>query len=239
MRLTCANTGSDGNCYVLQSEMSMLVLDAGVNWNSMRTACRYHVELMDAVLLTHIHSDHVNASAIKELRRNGIPVYGNKTASEKFPEVTRLRQKHSIRIKSWKVTAFAVPHTNSDSTECENYAYIIEKNGERLLYMTDWMYCPYNLHAFNVNHFLIAVNYTDLGEEDDSAKRHHVLHGHSSLETAREFIKTSMTDKCKTVIACHLSARNADAEKILTELRDTAPNANVWIAKKGVSYELS
>lgn len=137
----------------------------------------------------------------------------------------------------WKVIPFTVPHTHNTGDPCENYAYIIANNGEKLLYMTDFMYSPYNLSKHNINHFLIAVNYTDL-EDDNQGKISHVARGHSSLETVKDFLRISMTDKCKNILACHLSSRNADVRKILTELTELAPNANVCIAKKGISLEL-
>lgn len=150
-----------------------------------------------------------------------------------------LDTKHRTSIDGeWNVVPFEVPHTNSDGTECQNYAYLIDRLGERLLYMTDWMFCRYDLSPFNINHFLIAINYTELDVEE-AGKKNHVLHGHSSLDTTLEFLKTSMTDACKTVIACHLSSRNADESKIVRELTELVPETvNVVIAKKGMTLTL-
>lgn len=112
------------------------------------------------------------------------------------------------------------------------------------LYATDFQYIgnngkEYSFKSFNINHFLIAVNYTDLDDEDKSGKISHVVRGHSSLETVKEFLKTSMTDACKTVIACHLSSRNADESKIVRELTELVPETvNVVIAKKGMTLTL-
>lgn len=137
----------------------------------------------------------------------------------------------------WKVIPFTVPHTHNTGEPCENYAYIILNNGEKLLYLTDFMFCRYNLSKYNINHFLIAVNYTDL-EDDNQGKISHVARGHSSLETVKDFLRVSMTDKCKSILACHLSSRNADAQKILTELTELAPTSNVTIMQKGITYQL-
>lgn len=150
-----------------------------------------------------------------------------------------LDTKHRTSIDGeWNVVPFEVPHTNSDGTECQNYAYLIDRLGERLLYMTDWMFCRYDLSPFNINHFLIAINYTELDVEE-VGKNNHVLHGHSSLETALEFLKTSMTDSCRSIVACHLSQRNCDESKVIQELNGVAnANTNVFIARKNVKYDL-
>lgn len=183
-------------------------------------------------------SDHTKY--IKDLQGTGIPIFGNPSTQKKFSCVhtTVLPNRRTEVGDAWYIIPFEVPHTNSDGTECQNYAYLIEKCGERFLYMTDWMYCPYNLKPFNINHFLIAVNYTDL-EDNESGKINHVLRGHSSLETVKGFLKASMTDACRSIIACHLSSRNADELKVMETLIEIAPTVrNLYIAKKGTTYIL-
>lgn len=154
-----------------------------------------------------------------------------------FPGTKVLSPNKVFTYGKWKVIPFTVPHTHNTGDPCENYAYIILNNGEKLLYLTDFMYCPYDLSKYNINHFLIAVNYTEL-EDDNQGKISHVARGHSSLETVKDFLRISMTDKCKTIIACHLSSRNSNESQVLTELKELAPNATVCIAKKGACYEL-
>ena len=182
-------------------------------------------------------SDHTKY--IKDLKTTNIPIYGNKSVHEKFPGVHVLDTRHRTSLDGeWDVIPFEVPHTHSDGTECQNYAYLIDRLGERLLYMTDWMFCRYDLSPFNINHFLIAINYTELDAEE-AGKNNHVLHGHSSLETALEFLKTSMTDACRSIIACHLSQRNCDELKVMEGLVNTAPTVRTLaVAKKGIRYTL-
>lgn len=237
MRLNIVGTGSSGNCYLLESGKRYLALDAGISWKGVLKACEYKPSAIDALLVTHEHSDH--SAYIKDFDRACIPVFGNAAVKEKYPCVRTVPTGRTIEVGGgWKVIAFDVPHTHNDGTECPNNAYIIEYRGERLLYMTDWMYCKYNLSKLKINHFLIAVNYTDL-EEDESGKIDHVVKGHSSLETAKEFLESSMTDSCRNIICCHLSSRNADDIRILEEIQELVdPTINVIIAKKGITYIL-
>ena len=229
MKLICISTGStDGNSYLLQSKTGkMILLDFGVPYKSIVKASDYKPNDIMFGLWTHQHKDHFNQKTLKELKKHSIYVFNKPLDNRKY------------QIKDVAFTAFPVPHTNSDGTECPCRAFIVEMNGQKLLYMTDWMYCKYDLSKFNINHFLIAVNYTDLDVEDKSGKISHVVRGHSSLETVKEFLKTSMTDACKTVIACHLSSRNADESKIVRELTELVPETvNVVIAKKGMTLTL-
>ena len=238
MKLSVIGTGSNGNSYIVEQNGSRLILDAGKSWKEVIKACEYDVYSIEAALITHEHGDHTKY--IKDLHTAGIPIFGNLSTKEKFPYVRTLATARRQDVgNGWFVIPFEVPHTNGDNTECQNYAYLIERNCERLLYMTDWMYCPYNLSKFNIHHFLVAINYTDLEYEDEEGKISHVVRGHSSLETAKEFLKKSMTDSCKNIIICHVSQRNADEGKILQELTGIAPTTvNVIIARKGMTYQL-
>lgn len=113
---------------------------------------------------------------------------------------------------------------------------MIERDGERLLYMTDWQFCKYRLSSLHINHFLIGVNYSEIPEGEN---RDHVLHGHASLDTVKEFLKVNVTEDTRTILACHLSELNADPDRIYQELKDIAPDGClVDIAEKGKVFDL-
>ena len=236
MILHCVKSGSDGNSYILESNGSQIILDMGCNWQLVQKACGYNVSNIDFALVTHVHSDH--SEYIPQLKRPGIPVYTNAEVYAKYSNTQVVREQRVFKECGWKAIPFSVPHTNNTGDDpCQNYAYMISKDGECFLYMTDWMYCPYDLSKFSINHFLIAVNYTEL-EDDKVGKIGHVLRGHASLETTKGFLASSMTSACRNIICCHLSQRNADEALIIRELTELAPNVNVRIAKKGQSYQL-
>ena len=239
MKLICVSTGSKkGNSYILQaSDGKCIALDCGATYKAIEAASGYRPYDIEFALATHGHEDH--SYAIPQIIHHGIDVFSNADVVDKFPGVKCLGKNKTANLCGWKVTPFEVPHTNGDGSECQNYAYIIERDGERLLYMTDWMYCRYKLSKFRINHFLIAVNYTDLEEEDSEGKIAHVVSGHASLDTVKDFLKASMTDDCRSVVACHLSERNADKSVILRELNEIAQGTvNVAIAERGHTYEL-
>ena len=172
--------------------------------------------------------------------KNGIPVYSNTDTAQIFKDMTGkhirgLNERTTYRIAGgYKVVTFNVPHEN-----VTNVAYLITfESGGRLLYMTDFEYCPYNLSAYGINHFLIAVNHSE-EIPDVVAAREHRLRGHSSLETVKEFLRTSATDKCKTVIACHLSGLFADPERIETEIQEVVGDkVLVTIAENATAIDL-
>ena len=234
MKLITVGTGSEqGNCYLLESKGRYVALDCGCKWKDVMVACDFNVYAIHAALLTHAHGDH--ASHANDFVKNGIPLFTNDETSSKL-KISQVKAapntKTFISVSSWFVP-FEVPHTDNDGvTPCQNYAFVICFNGERILYMTDWMYCPFHLAKHQINHFVLAVNYTDLDAE--SGKSSHVLRGHSSLETAVDFLKASMTESCKSISVCHVSDRNADENLILETIKNLVNDKiNVNICKKG------
>ena len=172
--------------------------------------------------------------------KNGITVYASDAVAKRIEEVNGehircLQEKRGYRIcGGYNVILFQIPHEN-----VPNSAFLIDfPNGERLLYATDFEYVPFNLARWKIDHFLIAVNRSEEVAEDDMAMEHRIR-GHSSLETVKDFLRTSMSDRCRTVTACHLSGEYADPDRILTELQELCgDDVKVSIARKGETITL-
>ena len=239
MILRVAASGSKGNCYTLEADNGhYIILDCGVPYKEIQKACGYKVGLIDFALCTHEHLDH--AVSIPHLDKHGIDTFGPPGLQEKYPRALKLKAGTEARLCGWRVVPFFVPHTNNDGTPCENYAYLITQDQEMLLYMTDWMYCPFDLKKQYINHFLIGVNYSEIDEDlEEANKKKHVYKGHASLDTAKELIEHNMSEATKSVIACHLSSSNADAKRIENELKGIVDNkVLVGIAEKGKVFDL-
>lgn len=130
-------------------------------------------------------------------------------------------------------------HSNSDSSECPVYGYLIEHDKEpfKMLYITDCAFVKWRFK--NVNNLLIGIDYMDeLITDDNRAKNLHIYSGHMELKTGVEFIKTTDRDKTlKNIIVGHMSNSNSDHITYETEIRKVT-NSNIYFARKGDSYEL-
>lgn len=74
-------SGSDGNCTVIASEDTMIMLDAGISGRRIATLmARQGLDPhdLDAILLTHEHSDHVMGAGILS-RRFDVPICCNRS----------------------------------------------------------------------------------------------------------------------------------------------------------------
>jgi phosphoribosyl 1,2-cyclic phosphodiesterase len=77
MRMTVLASGSKGNCLVVSSSRTRLLVDAGLSCRELFKRMRAAEEdpaTLDAILITHEHQDHVHGLAATA-RKLGIPVY--------------------------------------------------------------------------------------------------------------------------------------------------------------------
>src|SRR5271170_6055242 len=77
MRMTVLASGSKGNCMVVSSSRTRILVDAGLSCRELFKRMRAAGEdpaTLDAILITHEHQDHVHGLAATA-RKLGIPVY--------------------------------------------------------------------------------------------------------------------------------------------------------------------
>ena len=240
MNLIVCNSGSDGNTYLLNSDESCVVLDCGVDLKTVKKCLGFKVRHIKFALCTHIHKDH--SKYILEYLMMGIKVYMPKQVKELYKYdscAISIEPMQKTKVDDFLITPFEVPH--DEDVTC--YAYIIENESiGKLLYMTDCMYCKYNLKNLRINHFLCECNYSkDLVDENyDMSLRNRVLRTHIELETVKEFVKANKSNALRNVILCHLSSNNANAEEMVAEVKKVAgTSVNVDYAEKGKEWELN
>ena len=98
MRLTVFASGSSGNCLLLSSGASHILIDAGISMRRISAGLtRAGISWRDigGVLITHEHSDHI--SGLKTLIKRIVPV------GDAFP------------LGGFRVTAFHTPHDTDES----------------------------------------------------------------------------------------------------------------------------
>ena len=113
-------------------------------------------------------------------------------------------------------------HTNTDSTECPNYGFLIMHKDVpdfKMFYATDCQYIKWKLPT--LSYALLGVDYaTSMLDVENANKFQHQIQGHLSIDTACEFIKANeITDK---IILTHLSVTNADADSFKAKAESVA-----------------
>lgn len=146
VRVVSLASGSSGNAFLVEAGDTVLLIDAGLSMQRLSLALRqFGIDLREvqAVLLTHEHSDHTRGLEMLSWRC-GLPVVGNEaTLAALGPDPQRSRvlpTGGSLEIGSVRVYSFALPHDG-----CEPVGYCLEHNGVRVCLATDLGYVPEEL----------------------------------------------------------------------------------------------
>lgn len=221
MNLHVIATGSGGNCYILDTPRGKLLLDCGVRIRDIKEALGFDLTSVVGCLLTHEHKDHSKAAA--ELMVLGVDVYTSAgTARACKLEGHRLH----IEQDGWmfdvgrgiKVMAIATQHDAA-----EPLGFVINVNGEQLLYATDTYYLSYIFKG--LNYIIIECNYMlDTLDANIAAGRiprelrRRLLKSHFELHNLVGFLQASDLKKCRQIILIHLSDGNSDARRMVSEV---------------------
>lgn len=223
--LSVLATGSGGNCYVLEENGKLLLIDLGIKLQDIKKGIKYKVSDIVMAFVSHVHADHSKSES--KLRNMGVKVFAP-YHSENLMQV--------FKHQGYYIKSFPLPHG-----DCPNAGvYIMSPKGHKLVYATDFQRIDYRFTKLGINTFLIACNHMDdIDKEANEGKFAHTIRDHSSLSVVKEFLKVNKTDKLQNVILCHLSPDNAQPDMMLKEVREVVgDNVQCHIAKKGLVLDL-
>jgi len=128
--------------------------------------------------------------------------------------------KEPFRLGTWEIVAFETVH------DVPSVGYLLaNKNGEKVLYLTDSEYSPWKF--IGVSHFLVEINFDQetirQNVADGIIDREHykrVIRSHCSLETAVELLKANDLSNTQGLWILHMSNENANAERIKRTLQE-------------------
>lgn len=241
MLLKCLGSGSkQGNCHALYDDSGkILLLDLGVEKRKILKGTDFRVSDIVGCVVTHGHSDH--SKSIKDFRNMGVPIFAPYEQAIKKPQAKKFGSFHVTALPMLDKGMEVWQHTNAkDMSQCPIYGFLIECEGQKLLYITDCKLCVWNFRGQGVNHILLGVDFQSELLPTDTAKTHHVITGHMSLRTGRDLLKANATNALRSVILCHTSQNSTDEQELLAEVQNAAGNGvKCHIAAANSSYELS
>ena len=219
-------SSSGGNCALLQTGNSKVLVDVG--FSAKRIGCLLgavgeSLDTIDAVFLTHEHSDH--AQGIRGLaKRADLPVFANRDTADAVQSKLGKRVNWQVfqtgtafSFRDLKVRSFSLPH---DAYDPVGFTFAWGEEGDlfspprSLAWVTDLGYVPEHVkeHIRQVHTLVIEANYDeDLLERDErrpwSTKqrirgRHGHLSNHATFELIQELSQQSILKK---VYLAHLS----------------------------------
>jgi phosphoribosyl 1,2-cyclic phosphodiesterase len=213
-------SGSDGNGYVIRTSDQYLLLECGVHPKEMLKAIRFEVSKVAGCLCTHDHRDHHRY--FYDYQRYGFPVEMH------LPRM----KKH--RMGDFTIVPFQVPH---NETDCDGFLIQHREFGS-LVFITDAEMCPFDLSGIGIDHLMVECNYSADYIDRELENFAHIVKGHMELQTCKRFIQSVNSPKLKSIGLIHLSKRNADPARFLSEIETEFPDAHVWVASKGKTIKL-
>ena len=244
MRFASLGSGSRGNALIVDVGDTRVLLDCGFSVKAtVERLGRLGIaaESIDAVLLTHEHSDHLG-SAARFAARFGLPVYltyGTQQAlSDCWPNCRLIDSHQAFAIGSLEVQAFPVPHDAREPVQ-----YVFSDGQHRLGVLTD---CgTVTAHVLSMldacNALVLECNHDTrlLAESSYPAmlkRRISGNFGHLGNGQAAELLTRIETSRLQHIVAAHLSEQNNRPELAVTALATALGCDAEWI---GVASQAS
>lgn len=220
-------TSSAGNCTYIGTSHTSLLIDAGLSRKETLTrlkAIGVPPESIDAILVTHEHTDHV--AGLPGLARSlKVPVYVSPqtaaqidwtggSAAASAPRMEHFEAGSRFTVGDFRVESFSLPHDAVDPC-----GFVAETGGLRIALAMDLGYIPEN-----VRYSLRGADLTLLESNHDLdmlkvgpypwplKQRVMSRKGHLSNDTAAGYILESMAQSAHTLMLGHLSEHNNHPE---------------------------
>ncbi|MCL5405195.1 MAG: MBL fold metallo-hydrolase [Deltaproteobacteria bacterium] len=224
-------SGSKGNSILVCSAKTRLLVDAGTTCKELvRRLAKTPVEAgdLDALLITHEHTDHVSAAGTLT-RRFDLPVYMTRGTLDNLPAkigpalrgVTVFETGKRFEIGDLAILPFATSHDAAEPA-----GFIIESEGLRLGICTD-LGVATNLVKVRLKgcHALVLEANHDV-EKLLSGPYPWILkqrikspHGHLSNEEACELLEAVHHEQLRCVVFAHLSETNNHPDLVIESSR--------------------
>jgi phosphoribosyl 1,2-cyclic phosphodiesterase len=215
-------SSSSGNCALVATDRTKVLIDVGLSKRETfqrLAAVGEDPKSIDAILITHEHSDHV-AGLVTLARTLNIPVYlSNLTAptiewGEFQPKIELFQSGSSFTVGDIDVASFTIPHDAIDPV-----GFCLRSQGIKIGIATDLGYVTDSIrfHLRSTDLLLLESNHDldmlKVGPYPWSVKQRVMgRKGHLSNDVAGQFIKRDLDTTISTLILGHLSENNNHPE---------------------------
>ena len=248
MQFASLGSGSKGNATLVRAGDTLVMIDCGFSLRETErrlVAMAVSAQDLDAILVTHEHSDH--ASGVARLsRKYAIPVYmthGTHATGrcDDCHEIRRFNCDDHFGIGELQVQGVAVPH---DAREpCQ---YRLEANGRRLGVLTDLgSVTPHVVASFSDCHGLLLEFNHDLDMLMDGEYPPHLKQrvagdwGHLNNRQSAQLLQSLDHPGLRHIVVAHISEKNnslSQAEQALLDVMDSLERVVFAAQSSGFSW---
>jgi phosphoribosyl 1,2-cyclic phosphodiesterase len=217
-------SGSSGNAALLATESTRILVDAGLSMRELgrrMLAAGENLEDLDAILLTHEHSDHISGVPVLARRmKKPTPFFMTRLTGpaidweHSVPVLEPFQAGANFRIGDIEVQSFSVPHDAIDPV-----GFCFQAQGVRIGVATDLGYIPASVkyHLNRCDLLLIEANHDlemlKVGPYPWSVKQRVMSRvGHLSNTVTCDFLADELDSRAQHVILGHVSEANNHPE---------------------------
>jgi len=222
IRICLLGSGSKGNCTLVATEKTRLLIDAGLTRKetyARLAAIGEPADCCDALVISHEHIDHIRGLRLLALDLK-MPVYISPATRDtlswdpKIRAVELFTPGQKFTVGDIEITPFLVPHDAVDPV-----AFTLETQGIKIGLVTDLGYIPevVKQHVLGC-HFLAFESNHDLEMLKVGPYPWHVKqrvmgrHGHLSNNTTASFLADDFDGAARVLVLAHLSETNNHPE---------------------------
>ena len=215
-------SGSSGNCALLATDRTRILVDAGLSLKALvrrLESVGEQVETLNAILVTHEHSDHVSGLA-RLARRLRIPVFISKLTApavdwgEIRPQLECFQAGRGFPVGDIEVVSFGIPHDAIDPV-----GFCFYSQGIKITIATDLGYLTESVkfHLRRSNLMLLESNHDlemlKVGPYPWSVKQRVMSRvGHLSNDMMSDFLLRDFDGFPARLVLGHLSEHNNHPE---------------------------
>jgi len=240
MRFGCLGSGSKGNAWLIQAGDTRVMVDCGFGPREAgKRLARLGIEVsdLDAILVTHEHSDHGRGAARMANQARCAVWLSHGThilldASDSAPlSVNIIHAEHVFSIGELEIQPYSVPHDAREPTQ-----FVFSDGAKRFGLLTDAGHVTPRIEAvlngcdalaLECNHDIARL---EAGCYPVALKRRILgRHGHLDNVAAAALLKSIAGSSLKHVVAAHLSAENNSPELAQAALAEALGCEDSWI----------
>ena len=239
MKVCVLSSGSGGNCTLIESGKTKILVDLGTSSLYAEKRLReinIEPEEIDGIFITHTHVDHIKGIKVFLKKYNTKLYLSEIILKEIYNEIKPQNYEiidSEINLNDFNVTMFKISHDTEDAN-----GFIFESTGRSVVYVTDTGYLNIRNHKLltNRNMYVFESNH-DVEMLMNGHYPYHIKQrilgdkGHLSNKDSAYYLSKFVGNNTKCVILAHLSKDNNTKELALETLQDCLKKCNKDVEK--------